>query len=834
MFHILSILLFSRNNRISAFLFFFFCLLIDELKRRARIEIPSDYGRNMMGVLDETGKLTYGQVFIQYSKDLDKPQADPIVYSGSVVVTKFPALHPGDMRKFEAVDIPELHHMVDCIVFPRQGKRPHPDEMAGSDLDGDEYFVTWLPELILKRDNVVPMNFDPPKKIIHIGSIETSDMTRYIADYIKNDKLGLIANAHLVQADKNGIFSSECQEIAAIHAKAVDFAKTGYSPDLKENHRSYTYPDFMEKTDKSTYSSSKVLGHLFRQCRQLSRAVKATVKQIDRETLTPDKIFIHPKWETYKASAEKILARYNRHVSGILEQYGIEKESEVMSGCIGRMTKITQRNETYDAKMLIGLKIKDLHKRTRHEFFMEFGGENASQQMFTDDMVAKAPALHCVTYSQKAVPVYLSCPWVFADILCELCLLKEQSIPRISSTQQRISNEASTYREYANAEFSSDRLSRDNLPEIYRYFKENPWLQSGVGVLIHWRKSGAKTAITRIKLLTLFVRYAVANSYIVATLQEAKEQTSTDRSGESGSRQTLIGDLLLKFLSFCSSYRFVEEGIKFGSPLTCLIDPNLSKKGRFRLKEKAEQAFHDVSLSGALHMLGRSKEFTCEYIEKKRRVSDEIFHAQDGVINELHDRLPSVQVSFNIVNHKTVCNVKGPRSHVYDAQDLIAKWTQSIPAELRDFTFDYDTDSDYGDEDCEEDYGDGAEYDEDWEENYGDSAEYDEDWKEDYGSGSKYVADCEETGYPANHSNTKTNIERCPQYSRDYLLSFNTAPPGTESHVDCGISESTYTRLVSLNLFNHSCPFHHWPCASCCVAPGCCLSNPRKQNPNAS
>ena len=124
-----------------------------ELQWKVRIEIPSDYGRNMIGVLDETGKLNYGQVFVQYSKDIDKHQARPIVLSGAAVVNKFPALHPGDMRKFEAVDIPNLHHIVDCIVFPQQGKRPHPDEMAGSDLDGEEYFVTWLPEFIFKRDN---------------------------------------------------------------------------------------------------------------------------------------------------------------------------------------------------------------------------------------------------------------------------------------------------------------------------------------------------------------------------------------------------------------------------------------------------------------------------------------------------------------------------------------------------------------------------------------------------------------------------------------------------------------------------------------------------------
>lgn len=47
------------------------------------------------------------------------------------MVTRNPCLHPGDVRRLVAVDTPALHHLVDCIVFPSVGPRPHPNEMSG-------------------------------------------------------------------------------------------------------------------------------------------------------------------------------------------------------------------------------------------------------------------------------------------------------------------------------------------------------------------------------------------------------------------------------------------------------------------------------------------------------------------------------------------------------------------------------------------------------------------------------------------------------------------------------------------------------------------------------
>ncbi|CAL1293084.1 unnamed protein product [Larinioides sclopetarius] len=147
-------------------------IAIDQLRVKARIAVPPQYGRNMLGVLDETGTLEYGQIFVQYSEEVGHAHSPTHILERTVVVTKNPCMHPGDVRKLEAVDVPALHHIKDCIVFPSKGKRPHPDEMAGSDLDGDEYVVIWYDDLVFPDKNVSPMDYPPNPEEKHPGPIE--------------------------------------------------------------------------------------------------------------------------------------------------------------------------------------------------------------------------------------------------------------------------------------------------------------------------------------------------------------------------------------------------------------------------------------------------------------------------------------------------------------------------------------------------------------------------------------------------------------------------------------------------------------------------------------
>lgn len=260
--------------------------LIADLKAKSRIRIPFDAARHMIGVVDETGTLKKGQIFVQCTKARDWELYDSIaveegfcqekserqILTGEVMVTKAPTMVIGDVRKFEAVDVPSLHHICDCIVFPsdRYCDLPHPSEMAGSDLDGDEYVVIWYKPLLFAGDNKDPLNFPDklakPTKDITIGKI-----MQFIIDFIQDDNVGLIASSHLAKSDRdpNGT-DEECLRLAEAYSMALDAPKTGRPASLAFYDYASIYPDYMEKeAHKGIYISDRVLGNIYRQVTSL-------------------------------------------------------------------------------------------------------------------------------------------------------------------------------------------------------------------------------------------------------------------------------------------------------------------------------------------------------------------------------------------------------------------------------------------------------------------------------------------------------------------------------------------------------------------------------------
>lgn len=272
-------------------------------------------------------------------------------------------------------------------------------------------------------------------------------MEEYFVNYIVNDSLGIIANAHTVHADKAPAkaMSSPCIELAKLFSIAVDFPKTGVPAVIPHTLHVKEYPDFMEKPDKPTYESYNVIGKLFRKVREIAPSSNSSMsftKDRARRSYDPDmevdgfKDFIDDAFY-YKSS-------YDYKLGNLMDYYGIKTEAEILSGNIMKMAKSFTRRRDAEA---ITLAVKSLRKEARAWFNEKGSGLDSG----ASDIYAKASAWYHVTYHHTYWGCYnegmerdhfLSFPWCVYD---KLVLIKKDKASirralRLSSLEDHFSH----------------------------------------------------------------------------------------------------------------------------------------------------------------------------------------------------------------------------------------------------------------------------------------------------------------------------------------------------------------------------------------------------------
>uniref|UniRef100_A0A1D1ZGP2 RNA-dependent RNA polymerase n=2 Tax=Anthurium amnicola TaxID=1678845 RepID=A0A1D1ZGP2_9ARAE len=421
---------------------------LGDLLRKARIFVPK--GRWLMGCFDELGVLEYGQCFIQVStpslencfskhgSSFSGTKKVRHVITGTVAITKNPCLHPGDIRILEAVDVPGLHHLVDCLIFPQKGDRPHTNEASGSDLDGDLYFVAWDENLIPPgKTSWEPMNYVAPEVKKLPRPVTDRDIIDFFTKNMVNESLGVICNAHVVHADcsEHGAMDDICLRLAELAALAVDFPKTGKIVSMPHDLKPKLYPDFMGKDDFLSYNSEKILGKLYRKIKDFSKEDVSTSEfscKLDDLLFDTDldimgaSQFLVNAWES-KCS-------YDTQLNALLGQYRVNSEGEVVTGHIWPLPGYNSRKQG-DMKERLKNAYFALHKEFR-QIFEDMGSEFV--QLVDDEKgrlyEQKASAWYQVTYHpqwvRKAldlrepdgddIPARLSFAWVPADYLIRI------------------------------------------------------------------------------------------------------------------------------------------------------------------------------------------------------------------------------------------------------------------------------------------------------------------------------------------------------------------------------------------------------------------------------
>lgn len=197
-----------------------------DLKYRARILIEK--GHLLYGIMDETNTLKEGEVCVITEGECPE---NKFLICDRVIVTRAPALHPGDIQILTAVDVPEespLKSLHNCIVFSQQGARDLPSQLSGGDLDGDLFHIIY-DERLMPDFTVPPADYAAVTPLDLGRSVEANDIADFFIDFMKMDNLGPLSNMHKIRADKHpdGTRSSDCIALAKLASDAVDFSKSG-------------------------------------------------------------------------------------------------------------------------------------------------------------------------------------------------------------------------------------------------------------------------------------------------------------------------------------------------------------------------------------------------------------------------------------------------------------------------------------------------------------------------------------------------------------------------------------------------------------------------------
>jgi RNA-dependent RNA polymerase len=328
------------------------------LKEKAKIFISD--GAHILGCVDEynvlrgyyTAKVPFEEMTVdERIENLPEifVKIDPLrtgesrVVEGLCILARNPSLHPGDIRVVKAVNKPELQHLKNVVVLPQNGDRDLGSMCSGGDLDGDDYFVAWNPDLVPAKWDVEAMDFAPVTPNTVNRDVTVEDMTEFFVQYIKNDNLPTIANSHLSHADRlpKGAFHETCTckakaiavltcfigiKLAKLHSHAVDYPKSGIPAVMKPELASKIWPHFMEKTHlerRKTYHSKNILGQLFDMVERVDFNPERS-KSFDERILLAHK----PDLELLEA-ARKLKGEYDAALKRIMAQHDIKTEFEV-------------------------------------------------------------------------------------------------------------------------------------------------------------------------------------------------------------------------------------------------------------------------------------------------------------------------------------------------------------------------------------------------------------------------------------------------------------------------------------------------------------------------
>lgn len=194
----------------------------------------------------------------------------------------------------------------------------------------------------------------------------------------------------------------------------------------------------MQKKDKESYASKKVLGHIFRSIDKSD--YKNYMSKLTEEAVYDTRMYLSGM-AYYIGEARMLRRDYNRDLLALMNQNGVQTEAEIMSGYIIKWLKKGKsktRYEQHDSTMKAIKSFKDLWRKEFEKEFMD-DTQKTIDPVHRASMDAKAAAWYYVTYHPterqrdfSEQGGFLSFPWVIHDYVCEIAKRNKHREPETS------------------------------------------------------------------------------------------------------------------------------------------------------------------------------------------------------------------------------------------------------------------------------------------------------------------------------------------------------------------------------------------------------------------
>nr|CAB3480338.1 unnamed protein product [Digitaria exilis] len=266
------------------------------------------------------------------------------------------------------------------------------------------------------------------------ANYSAEDIVDFFLKNMINETLGRICNAHVVHADSSnsGAMDAKCIQLAELAATAVDFPKTGKMVAMPASLRPQQYLDFMGKEDDISYKSEKIIGRLYRSIQVYKLGI--SLEDFTSNNVPYDASLEVPGALHFIADAWQCKCSYESKLNGLLNQYSVHTEAELVTGEIWSLTK---RNKKKNDQ--IKERLKHAYSKLHQEFRKMFETIEVDRCKISDSQKnklyeMKASAWYQVTYHPewiqrsrkmiefdgKEMPARLSFAWIAVDYLTRI------------------------------------------------------------------------------------------------------------------------------------------------------------------------------------------------------------------------------------------------------------------------------------------------------------------------------------------------------------------------------------------------------------------------------